>query len=185
MKRMVNLSRRARNDFISSVYDAEMLSFTTPVIKTSFKNTGMYPFSPNKIIGLARKHSGKVDPCFENDIQYAVTVIKDTIETNLEAIAPPRRGVKRKRVEVEMDKLYGYGEAEPKILNDSGSVVDIRLSEEERKKRKCIIDDCNHHHYNGKNWFTCEICKGKICPKHKKWVRKHTSCNKDNHTNKE
>lgn len=47
------------HELFAAMYEAEKESFSPSIIKSSFKNTGLYPYDPNLIKKLAQENVGK------------------------------------------------------------------------------------------------------------------------------
>lgn len=165
-----------RNQLLGAVYDAELKSFSEVIIKSSFKNTGIYPFSKLKLKEKVREKAGKKASKFDREVAKACDIIKETMFDIMRKKKKKTLTRKRKRVQSQINTLHQDD------VNSIKADWEIQEDKEEAElqraeaKRICLAEGCGKKHCRGKNWVICPDCEGRYCPQHRRMISEHIIC---------
>lgn len=171
----------AFTSFTFAAIQAEKQSFTPPVIRRGFENTGIFPYNRAIILKNAENCRSAEDDQPEKLLQQATLSFGDVIERKLDPDNGQRRR-RRKRIRDEQaypardnvraaeasNNAFKPPKKRAKLVTDR----DL-LGERAWRLRDCPVDGCGVHHYRGLGWHECADCGQHFCPKHRQFFANH------------
>lgn len=173
-----------RQELFAAMYEAEEESMIPSVIKSSFKNTGIYPFDPEKIRKLTNDNCGKlivskVD--MVNELSQCLTNLIHDVSNNsnanyvtrdnpkIEFLNSPQKIIELKEKKNQTKKEKDQIRHEKKRKREEEVMKKI----ERRIRNKCIFIECTVVKQEKSTWEKCSRCNRFICPKHSKQKAEH------------
>ena len=179
----------ARNLFFKLALDAELEAFTPRVIETAFRETGVFPWSPAKIISHAEANSGIFQNPAEDHVQRAVAAATQVVKVLADGGDAKGRTVRKHRVTVVENELHSptrrlqYADDAEELHLAKKKLRDERAADQLAAKKEreisnsqntCLEPDCGRISRGGKLWRICPTCQGKFCPEHRASAALHT-----------
>ena len=174
-------------------FKAEAIAFSSDKVRKSFKDVGLWPWDPEKILQAAREHS----PTFPKEEKSSlVCEVLDKVKeiddekkaevneslSRLKRVSAPfmQKVEKRKRRDEDSSKTMDGEEQD----EDTPSIKKNRsISLESPSKRRhtltascktCGAKECEKTHFWSKKWISCPKCKINFCPLHAHLMQQHT-----------
>jgi len=173
-----------------AAFEAEKEAFTDRIIIRSFANTGIFPFSPARILHLADLNSGKM--ATETRAEHVQVMINSV--SHLFCKDKKKTAMKQGKVRVQASTLFSPFELlaaheleETEKANKAKAKADAKEKEAreraaKRLARTCLADGCTTRTRiagGAKSWSCCLWCEGLFCLKHKTYFPTHVAACKD------
>ena len=165
-------------------YEAEQTAFNKCVILCLFKNCGLCPWDPKKIMKLAKENIGEMD----QDTQHKYCAAMAKAVAFKERNKPKMAKIDSSRVKLTSNTLFSPQKVLENVKEQEDRKLTVQEAKEAAKKEKvdaadakraartCFVDDCNkmtRKEGGAKNWNYCELCEILFCPEHKSEYAKH------------
>ena len=169
--------------------DIERKAFQPQIIRSAFRETGLWPWNPDKIRKLTMENSGIAALSPEEVIEKRAI---DSCSTLIKKLADEGEALgKRARTYTTSVPLNGLHspakrlkwaeDAAAKAQEDAEEKAKKRKAREDAEKEKaqrrasskCCEDSCQKIRRCGKAWAHCENCSVLLCPDHKKNFAAH------------
>lgn len=168
-----------REDLFAAMYEAENESMCPSIINESFRNTGIFPFDPEKIRALTQENNGKLKVSSNemiNDIACHLDSIIDDVSSQINSDSVMSEGddyqfVNSPQSLVDLRKKK-EAEAKQRVITQNDKKRKREQEEmdriERRIRNKCIVSGCTIVKQERSKWIRCGKCNRFICPGHKK-----------------
>ena len=176
--------------FWKLAYDAEEAGLSPRVIQKGFRETGIFPWSPDRIVSLTRSNLGNSRPSAPTEEERLVEVATQVCQSLITGGQEKQRSLSTqkaripknslhsplKRVEAYQAKIAAEEEAqradeERKTAKEEA----LKRREELKSQLKCLDATCLKHRRSSTQWHKCLTCERYVCPAHKKSLPAHSS----------
>ena len=181
--------QNARDLFFQLALDGERQAFTPQIIEKAFRETGIFPWSPEKIISLAQANAGMFQKLADDPVQRAVAAATEIVKVLADGGEAKSRCIRKHRVTVVENDLHSpirrlrYADDAAELRQVKKRQHEERAADKEAAKKRRdevnLKNSCLEPHggkvsRGGKLWRSCPSCEGKFCPDHRAFAAHHT-----------